>query len=367
MIASILVLLVLIVPAFASCSGTSSSNTFIELLNLVPADMFSGEARPFLSLIDYASLYKDTGITFTTGKELIENTQNDKFSYSVLGFGSYITGHGKYTITSTILDKYVGYDVTNIDAEIQFGVPPVNGVAAIGRFNPQDTSNALSNRDEWPSWAVTAYTAEEYHGVTIHSWGDGLKINLQTPLTPPHVDELGRGRPLAVTEKNLFYAGNVKIVKLMIDASEKKSPRIADLPEYASIANALVDLKVYCSIVASEYWVYVLPEYSADDTGPRLKKFLTFSSGLGRDEKGTYTAIVIYHKDTAHAQANVSLLKQRIENSSSIYYKVPWSEKITDSEIKSEGNILLAKLYPTETNLWATWFYSQDNLLLHED
>ena len=108
------------------------------------------------------------------------------------------------------------------------------------------------------------------------------------------------------------------------------------------------------------------PPSSNNDTVPLLKKFLTFGSGPGKDEKGTYTAIVLYHESAGNALANVSLLKQRIETSSSILYNTPWKEKITGTDIRAEGHMLLAKLY-TSRLFWATWIYAQDNLFRHEE
>jgi hypothetical protein len=377
----IILSLVLIVPVFSGCSGTATSNTFIELLNLVPVDAASGDGPIYFTLADHTSFYKDTGITFSTPEELIYIMNTEFSTLWHVVYGEYITGYGSDMDRSTIRKEYVGYDITCIDAEIQFGNPPYNGVAAIGRFNPGATEDALNNRDEWPSWAVTAYTTKDYRGVTIHSWGDGLKTNLQYRLMPPHIDMLGRARPLAITDKYLFYAASVETVKLLVDASENAHSSVADLPEYAAIANGLADLKAYAAMIVHQSALANTPigpgdawdslteaqkQALADQYGPRLKKYVTFGSGVGMDEKGTYTAIVIYHENSADALANVSLLKQRIENSSSGSTGRPWSERITDSDIRAEGNVLLAKLY-SSAGLWASWVYAQDNLLYHEE
>jgi hypothetical protein len=365
---AIIVSLTLVVPFFIGCGGskTAASNCFIELLNLVPADAASGASPVYFALIDHASLYKDTGITFSTPEEIFDKVYKDPLTQSATSGSSFITGYGQYAFSSTIRKEYVGYDATDIDAEIQFGIPPTNGVAAIGRFSPQTTADALNNRAEWPSWAITDYSAEDYRGITIHSWGSGFETHFTTRLCPPHVDELGRARPLAVSDKYLFYAPSVEAVKLMIDASQDKYSSLADLPEYASIANGLSDLKAYSAIIGDESQANGSPENIINDTAPRLKKFLTFGTGLGRDEKGFYTALVLYHESSANARDNVSLLKQRIENTVSIMSGDPWKDLISDTEIQVEGNVLLAKLHTDYVSVWASWFYSQDTLLLHE-
>lgn len=180
--------LALILPASAGCGGgTSASNTFIELLNLVPASAV-GNGMPFsFTLIDYASAYEADGITLTTPEELINNftdMDKDNISYSFAGSGSFITGYSRYAFPPSIKKEHMGYDVTCVDAEIQFGMPPGTGVAAIGRFDPQATKDALSHQDDWPDSIKARYTTEEYHGVTIHSWGDGFQMDLTNRLAP---------------------------------------------------------------------------------------------------------------------------------------------------------------------------------------
>lgn len=376
----IILSLILIFPVFAGCGG-AASNTFLELLNLVPADLDTGDYPLYVTVADHASFYKDNGITFNDSQELIEIMNTEYFELWNIVYGEYVTGYGRYMDSSTIRKEYVGYDITCIDAEVQFGYPPANGVAAIGSFSPQDTSDALSNQYEWPSWAVDAYTTEDYRGVTIHSWGNGLEAHMTTRLVPPHIDELGRARPLAITDKYLFYSATVETVKALVDASQDQQPSLADLPEYAAIANGLAKFKTYAAMICDgtvanlcldnlENGDIQLTEAQREmlinNLGAPLKKFLTFGSGVGQDEKGTFTAIVIYHQSSDDALANVSLLKQRIESGKSVFQNIPWSEMITETDIRAEGNVLLAKLYSSAA-FWASWIYAGDNLLFHEE
>ncbi|MBN1692482.1 MAG: hypothetical protein JW845_02890, partial [Dehalococcoidales bacterium] len=349
--------------------------------NLVPADFAVSDAEGpiYFTLIDYASIYQDEEITFSTFDELFSKTDEGKISYAIIGWGSFITGYSRWANTSSIRKEYVGYDITCVDAEIQFGQPPANGVVAIGRFDPQATGEALSQQGEWPSWAVAAYTTEDYHGVTIHSWGSGLEFHLENRLIPPHIDELGRAKPLAVTDKYLFYAASVETVRQMIDASQNQYSSLADLPEYAAIADGLSNLKAYVAIISEGsqanvgLYINVNPQYKdkpiylSNYVEPLLKNYLTFGSGLGRDAKGTYMAVVLYHENHDDALENFSLLEQRIKNLSSLIDYNPWSEKITNVDIEVEGNMLLAKLYTDSLSLWASWIYTYDNLLFHEE
>jgi hypothetical protein len=375
--------LILGLSSLTGCSGTPS-NTFTELLNLVPAEIdgiSTTEASSFLTLIDYASLYKDFNVSFSTPEEMLSATFKDIFVQRVI-LGSFITGYSQYALSSTIRKQYVGYDVTNVDAEIRFGFPPANGVAAIGRFNPRATGDALNNQDEWPSWAKDSYATEEYRGITIHSWGSGVEIHLTNTLNPPHLDFLGRAMPLVVTDNYLFYQPSLETVKLMIDASQNKCTSLADLPEYAALADGLKDVKAYAALMGNGDFanncLFYLQSGSLQLTeeqkaainnslGTPMKTFLTFASGVGRDDRGTYTAIIIYHENAADALENVSLLKQHIENAYSISSIMPWKDTFTATDIKAEGNVLIAKLYCDSSSFWASWVDMHDTLLYHEE
>jgi hypothetical protein len=168
----------------------------------------------------------------------------------------------------------------------------------------------------------------------------------------------------------------------MIDAGRNEGESLADLPEYASLADRLSGLKVYSAILADgstanlfkttlEENRHGLPqeEVSAllSQLGTPMKKFLTFAVGAGTDEKGRYTVIVIYHENSGDAQENVGLLKQRLESNIVAGFDKPWSEILTGTAIQTAGNILIAKLYSDSGGLWAGLIYGQDGLLYHEE
>jgi hypothetical protein len=366
---------VIISPVIVSCliygcSGDDSLNRFHQLLELIPSEY--KDTPEALLLTDLASYYEDYGISLTgpdgkpiTLEEYVDLIRENEIRI-VMG-GSDITGFGRQAMSGTAQANYVGYDFTNLDAEIQTGSSPVNVVAGIGRYDPKSTRDALSHQDEWPTWAVDAYTTEEYRGVTIHSWGDGFEMHMTDRLVPPHIDELGRARPLAVTDQYLFYAPSVEAIKLMIDASQGETESLADLPEFAEIAQGLSELNAYTALLGYESLANGDPELTGTYPGPRLKKFVTFGSGLGEDSKGIYMALAIYHESPDNARSNISLLEQRIANTNSIIDDdTPWNEIITDTEIRVDGNLLLAKLYTDSLSAWVVIPYGRDILLLHE-
>ena len=325
-------------------------------------------------LNDYASAFDSIGISLAeldegsiTFQEFADHLREKPVDLSQIANAptSFITGWGQYADTGLICDKNIGYSMASIDADIRAGMPPHIMTAVIGRYDPDATRDALKNQAEWPAWAVDAYSTQEYHGVTIHTWGVGYETHIIDRLVPPHIDSLGRATPLAVSDGRLFNCTDLEYVKAMIDASQDKTESLADLPEYAEIAVKMSELGVFSLILGDESIVNGNPEEFASYPGPLLKKFLAFGSAPGTDENGTFMALVLYHKNHEDAQANVSLLQERIDTTK-FMAKLPWTEIVTESDIQTEGNLLVAKLYTEQVSFWDAWVYNRDSLVLHE-
>ena len=79
-----------------------------------------------------------------------------------------------------------------------------------------------------------------------------------------------------------------------------------------------------------------------------------------------YLAIILVHESVDDAEQNVSLLEQRIESTGSIWTGNSWKQWILDTDIHTEGKVLLAKLYTPDSSFWAQWVFNRDTLLLYE-
>jgi hypothetical protein len=354
-------------------SVVTTTSHLEELLGLVPSANY-WSVPVFITLIDYAAMFDDYNISFNTTTELLAKISSDKFLKTAVGEGSYISGFSPWAEKTRIQTNLLGYDVTHIDAEVQFGWSMYENTVAIGKFDPEATENALTNQSGWPSWVVSEYKIQEYNGIMIHSWGNGQEPHEMSRYKPPHLDNVGRARPLAVTNNYLFSSYSLPSLKLNIDVSNNKYDSLADTPKYSSIAKALVELKVYASVIADGQYAVGVPGFvghagmtpiERSDETPLLKKFLTIGSGFGNDEKGTYWAVVLYHDNAESAIENVSLLKQRVENTGLVYADKMWSEFITSTDIRADGNILIAKLYTT-TPAWSQYLLMEETLLAYE-
>jgi hypothetical protein len=172
-------------------------------------------------------------------------------------------------------------------------------------------------------------------------------MNLMERLVPPCVDNLGRARPMAVTDSNVFVSHSIENVKSMIDLSTSNAPGLTSLQQYADIADGLTELDVYRAYITQ-------PPSKADNApqdmsnSPLLKKYVIYAEGAGRDDKGTYWAIVIANPDLTVAAENEKILKTRIENVSHVDQEnatVLVKSYLREYTVYSTGKLVLAKLY----------------------
>lgn len=383
----LLITLLSIIVSNASCSMSSpvENNRFVELLTLLPASAKNGGR---VVLIDYERILNEYGVSLytpdnqtKTREELSDNLMAAAKEKQISGInvwllGSHYTGWSRSMLISTIQTEYVGYDATYVDAEINnINLLPQRGleeldfdpdlmVAAIGRYDPQATSDALSNKDEWPSWVIEQFAIENHRNIPIYSWHNGTEGYFKDSFSPPHLDIQGVARPFAVSVGHLFTANDVKVVSSMIDAYLDKAPNLADVPEYALAAQWMFDLGVFGATIsdhtlANNYMYSLAPSIT-----PKLKKFLTYSTGGGIDEQGGFIALVIVHDNSHLAEENVSLLEQRIANT--LQQSEELSGLIHNTKIRLEGRVIISKIYTNSETLWGGIIESY-GLLIHEE
>jgi hypothetical protein len=379
----------LLLPAVNGCSKTEVENTFSKLLTLLPASAKNGGV---ITIVDYKRIWEANGLSlYTSGNTKVSSgdflntmekmeSDNQSIGTDALFLGSYYTGWGIYMAVSPINIKNVGYDFSNVEAEINnIGIRPDSNagpfwegsidsdimIAAIGSYDSKVTKNALNNKSEWPSWAVEKYTTYSYRDTIIHSWGDSKEWHSKDRLSPPHQNPSGQAVPLAINDSHLFVADSVNNIKSMIDASLGKSKSLADVPELSLAAKGMYELGAYGAIIAYESLVHesVYPEIQQQ--GPRLKKFITFGTGPGWDKNGDYIALVIVHDNEDVAKENKVLLEQRIN--AMTYNGQAFNDIVNATEISIDGKVLLAKLYTQSKTLWRFWVMDQGPLLLHEN
>ena len=291
--------------------------------------------------------------------------------------------YGNYTELMAENLQHLAFDVRNIDQSILAGGP--NQYQALrGRFDPQATDAALSACSECPAPSI-----EEHMGIPYYSWGEDYGVDINTKFAPPVFDNLGRGGRIAVLDEHLFRTLGTPEMKEVIGAHLKEVPSLVDVEEFRLLAGGMSRLRAYTMLLSDnvEAWdINVLskfimgedaPQGDIDrmkqqlaESGPQLRPYNAYATGAGKDEEGSYMALVLVHADDASAEENVGLLRKRIEEGSSTSYGNPWSDSIdVDSlEINAEGRLLLAKARGriAASGGWLQWVFLRDALILYE-
>jgi hypothetical protein len=132
--------------------------------------------------------------------------------------------------------EVVGFDPMAIDRQLSFGTPPANGLALMGRFDPDAIGAALSGR---------GFVAQPADGGAV-LWcapagcDTGMEMDLAgREVADPFGGRLGRKQPLAVTASALASSADLATVEGVLAASTDAVPSLADDPAWAAAAGAL--------------------------------------------------------------------------------------------------------------------------------
>ena len=285
--------------------------------------------------------------------------------------------------------QHLAFDVRNIDRIVlaYAELPPEHEGTTLsqmeviqGRFDPQASDAALSTCSECP-----APSREEHRGIPFYSWGEDYALDRDMQFKPPAFDEFGRGGRIAVMDEYLFRSLGTSEMQTLIDTHLNEEPSLAEVEEFRLLANAMSQLGAYFMILSDDAEVWDISEivitlveghHHVDidrvrqeiaELGPWLRPYDAYATGAGKDEDGSYIALALVHADDASAEENVGLLHRRIEEGSSFFWRIPWSDVIDVGrlEIKAEGLLLLAKLRGFARS-WSDWLLSLDPLIGYE-
>ncbi len=339
-----------------SCSSgnVQKTNTFLNLLKITPFD--STNSSNYV-LIDYSKIWNDANIHFPINDH--SSTVRDKIvnilkslTYHFPGddafvFSSFYSGmDGTVKITPISYDT-LGYDpVVDVNAEIERLSAHNNNkmIGMLGNFSPQATQKALNDQDKWPQWVKDSFKTESYLGTSVYNW-DTKENHYNNGYFPPHLDMSGIARPLAVTNGNMLIGDTVDIVKSMVSAAKGASSSLADIPEYALIANQMDSYGVYAiviskTMVANQYFKMLVP----------IQSPLTLGFGEGKDKKGNYTAVVAVFQNNDLAKDNVNFFKELWGK-----YSDKFGKANVFADIQQDGRVLSAKLYDLNNSLDLEW------------
>ena len=86
--------------------------------------------------------------------------------------------------------------------------------------------------------------------------------------------------------------------------------------------------------------------------------------GAGKDEKGAYGILVYVHDDEGTARNNADRLRTLLTKESSFLPNRAWADRVTSSDVSTQGRVLYAKLYSTSPRIAIDSYLNLDNFYL---
>ncbi|MBN2239103.1 MAG: hypothetical protein JW712_04965 [Dehalococcoidales bacterium] len=362
-------------------SPSGETNQWLEYLKILPENETT-LVGTFIQTSAYADLlnsyYADTSEEpFMPVKQLAFN------NLDIFSNRAYSDEEWKTTL---------GFTIDDVTATILASAgPPSEYQAVYGTFTAQDIENAAKNGP------LQEYQEVKTHaGYTYYSWGEDRAVHM-SPEWRSNIRNLGRGHRLGYVDGFAPWMIWTDGIESMMDAYTDNVPSLADNEDYKLLAAELAKMNTVTAFFSSddlslsELTARTL-EHSGDLAGsafedenplanePLLKPFSSFATGAGEDDNCRYMVIVIVNPDEGTAEANESLLEQRINESEMYPYvtnpdmrNIKWTDDnaIKSMEITSEGRLTVAKLYSDVIFRWKYFHYygvqgPYSPLLLHE-
>ncbi len=279
---------------------------------------------------------------------------------------------------------YLAFDQRHVDQSVRTGAEPKTLVVLMGRFDPAATDSALVACGECPSPERVTY-----RGVPYYRWGPDFEIGGELRLSPPVFDQYGLGGRWAIRDHAVLRTVHTLGIEMAIDASLGHRNLGQDV-NFRLLAQGLHELGVHAAFMtdetqggtAREAVIGMIGRFTGSvngrpgdidrleglllEQGPQMKRYLAAATGLGRDARGDFTAIVLVHAGADAAEENIGLLRARIRDASSLYSGDSYSLLFEEVEIRSEGRVLLAKLYGEDTRFFLQFWGQGDPFLWHD-
>ena len=376
------ILVALLIAACGDSGEGSKQGVFQELLGTIPDTV---ETRQWVLINDYALARELFGVELPgpdADQESLEDYLVDLLEPSNSGMspGPFISGFSDVAFLFLENQPYLAFDLRNVNQSVEAGLPPEQLEVVRGRFDPDATDQALRNCSQCPE-----PDRIERQGVAFYSWGEDLAVNLEERLSPPAFDKLGRGGRLAVQKDYVYRTVETRGMEKLIDVRLEQRRSLADFDDFQLLVAGLDQLGVYSALLSNQtqdlsdeaILSSLLPIDPTADDFDRLKEeivhpgllrpYQAFATATGKDDEGQFMALVLVHDDARAASRNLDLLQRRIDQGNSLRGSTPWREFFNQTEIHTDGRVLLAKLRGDRTNrIWLEFVLFIDPLIGHE-
>ena len=235
--------------------------------------------------------------------------------------------------------EFTGFDTRDIDAFIDFGSQLDQVAVIVGSVDVGDLESALRS-----SPSGDDLVTESIDDVTYLSLGAEGEIDFEAVSA---VRRLGESIRIAVDGAVLYWSRSRAVVDACVAATANGSASLADDAAFAAVATALDQ----AGVVTAQ----MVPPWSGEAWDV---------AGLGETFQGETSTVTIalHYADAAAATAAVAALGTHLQTGASLA-GTPWSEVLTATEIRADGQLLIATLKSLDPGITGEIYARQENLL----
>ena len=240
-----------------------------------------------------------------------------------------------------------------------------------GRFDQRSIDDALRSDATYGDFVREATHSQ----VAYYTWPERDPLDfLDLPVR--------WGHGLATQGDFLYWAPSGQIER-MIDIGLGNERSLADIERYRLLAEGLGRFDVYAASVTDVTVPVSVAAILMTGVGATAEQLETMeaelrqqtlllpyegtATGVGADDRGFYTVVVVVHPDEQTAKKNGTRLEARIDEGATNRFGVRWNAVISELDVVTEGRVLIARMYSDDTKLWYNLVVRKEPLLLFDD
>ena len=267
----------------------------------------------------------------------------------------------------------VGFDLTDIDASIEAGLPPDQLAIFSGRIDVDAVDRALTTFEPFADDLDT----DERDGVATYRFGEEGDHNLEALSAARPIGESLR---LGVADGSVLWTRSDAVLDGAIDAGQGDGRSLADLDGFRDAASALDEAAVHTAVMLGDpagfgladptvilgddvtpEQIEALEEEIAASAVPRWEVAALAERLLGNDSE---MLIVLWHTDEDAATMSAERLEAQLLEGQSLRSGEPWSTLCAGPTVEREGHLVTARCTLDAPGRALSIAFARDSLLV---
>ncbi len=355
----------------AACGGddeglAGDAGSVAGMLDQLPA---SGSMRDQVIYGNLARLREAAGIDPPTGAvddyvhELIDAASN----------GWVVAEPFRTRALSGDFTAEIGFDLTDIDASIEAGLPPDQLAIFAGRIDDGAVDRALTTFEPF----ADDLDRDEQDGVTTYRFGEEGEFQIENISA---ARPLGESLRLGVTAGSVLWTRSDAVLDEAIEVSRGDGRSLADVDGFRETADALDEAAVHTAVLLGDPSGFGLADPTVilgDDVTPEQIEAMEAeiaATAVPRWEVAAVAErlmgddyemlIVLWHADADAATTSAERLEAQLLEGQSFRTGEPWSTLCSDPTVEHDGQLVTATCTLDTPGRAVNIAFARDSLLV---